>query len=207
MHRQKATSKTDRLEGSKLSYNIQFKNILACKDEIKELVRTWRNSEGIRKYMYNDHLITVPEHLNWLENLGKSQNKQFWVIFADKIPIGACNLNNTDYINKNTDWGLYIGDERYYGKGIGSASLYKLMRIVFDEMRLDRMYTKVLGSNTRAMTLYKEFGFVVEGELREHLIRDGKRTGVYHVGILRKEWEAIKSSLNNRFKEYSFSVQ
>jgi hypothetical protein len=183
---------------------IKFINILDLDSSIIELIRHWRNSDVVRRYMYRSHYISKEEHLKWFEELKLEKgNRKVWIIYYEEIPVGVINLFNIDYENKITDWGFYIGETAYRGLGIGSISLWRLMEYVFDKMNFQKMYTSVLENNSDALSLYKKYGFKEEGRLRKHIIKGGKYIDVFLMGILKEEWENIKNSLPilNRIKE------
>jgi len=175
---------------------IKFINILDVDTPIIEMIRQWRNSDDIRKYMYRSHYISKDEHMRWFEGLrSEGSDRKVWIIFYKGVSTGVINLLNIDYENKITDWGLYIGETAYRGLGIGSIALYRLMEYVFDKMNFHKMYTSVLENNPDALNLYKKFGFKEEGRLRKHILRDGKYIDVFLIGILKEEWINIKNSL------------
>jgi hypothetical protein len=169
---------------------IKFINILDLDSSIIELIRHWRNSDVVRRYMYRSHYISKEEHLRWFEGLKLEKgNRKVWIIYYEDIPVGVINLFNIDYENKITDWGFYIGETAYRGLGIGSISLWRLMEYVFDKMNFHKMYTSVLENNSDALNLYKKFGFKEEGRLRKHIFKEGKYIDVILIGILKEEWE------------------
>jgi len=172
--------------------NVEFDDISKASKKIIELVRNWRNSEIVRKYMINTHFITKNEHKKWISTLKKDNNAKAWVINYNKKPVGLAYLTNIEYKNKTTDWGLYIADDTMRGKGIGSVALYKLMEYVFDEMNFNEMHTKVLENNPKAMKLYEKFGFKIKEKLEKKLVRDRKHINVILFGISKKDWENTK---------------
>ena len=177
--------------------NIEFHDILNVNHDLVEKVREWRNSKEIKSYMINDHYISKNEHQEWILKLKKSKESKAWVIdYMDK-PIGLVYLINIDYKNKKTDWGFYIADQIYRGKGIGSVILYKLMSHVFDYMNFNEMHTKVLENNITAIELYKKFGFKKEDVLDEKIIRNRKKIEIFIMRITYKEWRKIKEKYNN----------
>lgn len=176
---------------------IEFRNILALNEQIIELVRSWRNSDDIRKFMVTDHIISKKEHQNWLRSLSCSNNTKFWVIYLNDLPVGSAYLKNIDYKHKTTDWGFYIADKSLRGKGIGSFVLFWLMRYVFDRMKFRKMYTAVLKNNITALVLYKKFGFIEEGITRKQLFREKKFKDLNIIGMLQKDWNAKKHEIKN----------
>jgi len=179
---------------------LEFEDILKVNKNLVELVRNWRNSKQVSQYMYTNHHITKEEHQQWMENLRTSNTARTWIIKFDGKPVGIASLSNIDWKNKITEWGFYISDESTRGRGIGSATLYKLMSYVFDKMNFNKMGTIVLENNHVAMNLYEKFGFKKEGKLKQKLVRDGIYIDVILMGILREEWQNIKEKY--RFKTW-----
>ena len=177
--------------------NIEFENILKIDGSLVELVRNWRNSKNVSKYMYTNHYITKEEHQQWMGKLKTESMAKAWIIKYNKKSVGLVSLLDIDYQNKTADWGFYIAEEAARGKGIGSATLYKLMKYVFDEMNFNRMHTKVLENNHVAIELYEKFGFKKEGTLKQQLMRDGKYIDVILMGMLQEKWRNIKEKLNS----------
>jgi UDP-4-amino-4,6-dideoxy-N-acetyl-beta-L-altrosamine N-acetyltransferase len=178
--------------------DLEFEDISKIDDLKKlELIREWRNKEEIRKFMINDHKITKQEHKKWLDKIRNDGKYKAWFIKYKKKPIGLAYLTEIDYENKLTNWGFYIADETMRGKGIGFATLYKLMIKVFDEMGFKKMKTTVLKNNKIAIKLYEKMGFKKEGKTKQQLMRDMERVNVIPMGILQNEWKEIKEKLNS----------
>ncbi len=72
-----------------------------------EQVRRWRNDEGIRKWMYSDHVISKKEHLRFIEGLKKDRKNYFWRVEDQSGGIGVISLNKIDVKNKNAYLGIY----------------------------------------------------------------------------------------------------
>ena len=59
-----------------------------------------RNEKFVRENMYNNKIITIDEHLNWIRNhLLKKTKKIFKIIFKEKL-VGAIVLSNISTVNK-----------------------------------------------------------------------------------------------------------
>jgi len=182
-----------------INKKITFFPLLQVDKKIIEKIRNWRNSKEIRNYMYNDSYITKEEHQKWYESLKNRENTKVWVVYVGNTPIGIVDLIHLDHKNKITDWGFYIGDKKFKGKGLGKVILYNLMNYVFEKMDIYKMHTSVLENNTVAMNLYKKMGFKKEGRLRKHLLRDNKYIDLFIIGILKEEWNEISSTLKTKY--------
>lgn len=78
---------------------------------------------------------------------------------------------NTRVLSRTGNLQLVV-DEQLRGKGIG-AELMRHALAWADGGALDRIEIFVRATNTRAISLYKRFGFVQEGVLRRRIRRNG----------------------------------
>lgn len=143
---------------------IEFTDILSVDDALKDKVRQWRNKEKIRKSMLTQHIISKEEHFSWIESLKQKNNQKFWLVFADNVPIGSVYLQNINHSQLNSEWGFYIGEDAYTGKGLAKQIVYKLLSYFFDVMNFETLFTKVLPINTTALHIYKTFNFIETGK-------------------------------------------
>ena len=172
---------------------IKFKNILKVNDEIKVKVRQWRNKEEIRKYMLSQHIITKEEHLNWIESLKNRNDWKFWVVFVDEVPIGSVYLQNIDYTKLTSEWGFYIGEDDYLGKGLGKYILFKFLKMFFEEMNFNILFTKVISSNIAALNIYKKFRFKMINDFFDN------QRKVVLLKFTQKDWSKWKEMLKNEY--------
>lgn len=121
----------------------------------------WLNDPEIRE-MTNTPYFNKKEQENWYHRLLETDNYLIWGIQIDKTPIGACGLKNISKIDCEY-WG-YIGEKEYWGNGVGSFILQKLIEKAI-EMKIQSIWLKVLKSNKRAIRLYEKMEFSLEKEL------------------------------------------
>ena len=172
---------------------IKFKNILKVNNEIKEKVRQWRNKEEIRKYMLSQHIITKEEHLNWIESLKNRNDWKFWVVFVDEIPMGSVYLQNIDFKNLTSEWGFYIGEDDFKGKGLGKYILFKLLEFYFEEMKFEVLFTKVLSDNIAALNIYRKFKFKIISDFLDN------QRKVVLLKFTKNDWSKWREVLKNEY--------
>jgi UDP-4-amino-4,6-dideoxy-N-acetyl-beta-L-altrosamine N-acetyltransferase len=143
--------------------DIVFIDVLGVEDTLKERVRQWRNLDDIRKCMLNQHIISEEEHLKWIESLQCSDTQKHWVIFAGDIPIGSVYISDIDQDKSTVEWGFYIAEKAFRGKGYGAAIIRKLLKIVYDDLCIRTLITRVLSSNIAARKLYEKMNFIETG--------------------------------------------
>jgi len=102
--------------------------------------------------------------------------------------IGMTRLYDVDHLHGSAVLGLSVGRRSEWGRGFGTDASRVTIRYGFQELNLHRIWLDVFGYNDRARALYERLGFEVEGRLREHMLRDGRRYDVILMGLLRSEW-------------------
>lgn len=77
--------------------------------------------------------------------------------------IGSCGAYSGTL--REAQVGIAIGDKSFWGKGYGTEAMNLLVDYCFHVLGLQRVYLKVLETNTRAQRSYKKCGFVRYGKL------------------------------------------
>jgi [ribosomal protein S5]-alanine N-acetyltransferase len=125
----------------------------------------------------------------WIERRDKISDDLVWAI-ADRESnacVGHAGLYQIDHRVRACEFGILIGDTSRWGKGIGKEVTCAMVAYGFDELNMNRIELSVLGSNTRAMSLYEGLGFVREGLKRQAQYRAGEYVDVILMSILSSE--------------------
>ncbi len=108
---------------------------------------------------------------------------------GDKL-IGTTGLGGNLKQHGDAFAGIGIGEPDFWGKGYGTEAMQLILRYAFMELNLQRVSLDVFGYNERAVRSYEKAGFKLEGQMRNMLLREGKRWDLVFMGILREEWLA-----------------
>lgn len=152
----------------------------------------WRNSPSVARNMYGDHEIGADEHAAWLERALAREDAHYWIITADGADAGLTSVTEIDARHGTGTWAVYVGEDDLRGRGVGSFALYTVLERVFGELGLRKLSCEVLAFNPGALALYERFGLVREGLLREQVVKAGEPMDVHRLGILDREWRAIR---------------
>lgn len=106
----------------------------------------------------------------------------------DDAVIGLANLDGINYVNGNTEIGIAITDETRRGAGFAKEGLTLLINHCFDELRLHRVFCRVMADNEASLRLFEKLGFTQEGRQREQVRREGKFVDMLFFGLLEDEW-------------------
>lgn len=135
---------------------------------------------------------TIVELENWYNQTVLSPNNKFFAIKTKQGEyIGNVELNALDWVNRSVEIGMLIGEQQFWGKGIGKEIVKLLLNYLFKELNLHRIYLEVIAYNERAVNLYKKCGFREEGRLREAYYANGKYWDIILMAMLKKEFEQI----------------
>ena len=179
-----------------MGMGLIFRNILKVDIDTQGLVREWRNSDNIRKYMYNENIISEESHSNWIKTLRNTNKKEVYVILYNDLPIGIISVDDIDFDNKRCEWAFYIYDTSLRGKGIGKRLEVSMIDYIFNELGMEKLNCAVLETNPNVIEMHKKFGFQVEGIRRGDIIKDGKRVDIYELGMQKERWLANRVKIN-----------
>jgi RimJ/RimL family protein N-acetyltransferase len=158
--------------------------------EAETIVRWSRDSEFLR-LMDEDPARpwSVKEIKEELDETPKPYRCEFLIRTRDDDrAIGFINLAQIDGVHGSAWVGIGIGDRAYWGKGYGTDAMRVILRYAFTELNLQRVTLGVFEHNARAIRSYEKAGFVMEGRVRQEVLRDGRRWDGLYMGILRDEW-------------------
>ena len=124
----------------------------------KEKVLEWRNHKNIRQWMLNREIISLEEHLNYINSLKLLTDRVYFLVRYRGEDIGVIDFTNIDYINKSADFGLYVRPNSI-GKGLGNILMKLIIDYGFNKLRVDRLIAEVFKENRVAIKLYERFDF------------------------------------------------
>jgi len=161
---------------------INFINLNSAE---KDLVKKWRNHKDVRKWMYQDHIISSEEHAVFIEKL-KEENKNFYWLVKNKNGeyLGVIYLNKVDFLHKHAYLGIYSNPEL---KGVGKFLIQALKELAFKIAKFHTLKLEVIETNKHAIEFYKKQGFKKEGKLKEFVYKDRKWIDVIVMGIIKNE--------------------
>tara|TARA_A100001015_G_C14726207_1_gene607976 strand:- start:14 stop:556 length:543 start_codon:yes stop_codon:yes gene_type:complete len=163
-----------------------------------ELVRKWRNSEAVYKYMYDEKCISESQQKKWFEKISRDRSSIYWVVEYKEKKIGLVSITGINNVLSSCFWAFYLGDTSIRGAGIGSKIEFNVLEYVFNKLNLNKLRCEVFVNNDRVIKMHEKFGFRREAYYREHCIKNEQKLDVVGLAILQSEWNSISQTMKNK---------
>ena len=151
--------------------------------------RLW-SAKKIREWFEKDLDSALPNNLLF----------SIRTLAEDKL-IGFIAFDGLNWTDRDSFVAIGIGDEAFWSKGYGSDAMRLMLRYGFTELNLHRISLDVFEQNPRGIRSYEKCGFKHEGRIRDFLLRDGRRSDMLFMGILRDEWNKLEHKLSDHFQK------
>ena len=169
----------------------------------------WLNQSETTIYLSVFHeIITRHREKDVLDKLIRTENGNYVMAIVDSKSdklLGNCGLLNVDHINRNAEFGIFIGDGQSRGKGIGEEATRLILDFGFNAINLNHIWLRVFTFNKNAIGLYKKIGFKVIGAKRQSRIIGNNKIDELLMDILPNEFESpyiipLFEKVKNKFK-------
>lgn len=136
------------------------------------LIVKWRNNEKVRKNFIFQEVFTEEMHNRWMDTkVAAGEVVQFIIrLEENREAIGSVYFRDIDYEKKQAEYGIFIGEDAYRGRGYGSKAAKLALEYAFKELKLDSVFLRVFADNPAAIQSYKSAGFV-ETEYKKNAVK------------------------------------
>jgi RimJ/RimL family protein N-acetyltransferase len=170
------------------------------REDIPTFVR-WFGDPEVRQHLTLNRPISTAEEERWFEKQLQDEGSELFAIEAaagqpgelssasEWVHIGNIGLHRINWLHRNAELGVVIGERRYWSQGYGSDAIRTMLRFGLQEMNLHRIYLHVHEDNLRGIRAYEKCGFRHEGRLRQAIYRNGRYYDSLVMSILSHEFE------------------
>jgi len=154
----------------------------------------WLNESETTIYLSVFHeIIARHQEKELLEKLIRTDSGNYMMAIVENDTnklLGNCGLLHVDFINRSAEFGIFIGDKKYRGKGIGEEATRLILDFGFNALNLHHIWLRVFSFNKNAIGLYKKVGFKIIGTKRESRIIGNQKVDEILMDILPHEFES-----------------
>ncbi len=112
-----------------------------------------------------------------------------WSIELNKKFIGLSGLDLVDLKKNVARFFIVIGEKKYWGKGIGSKVIKKVVKHGFEKLNLRKINSDFLSPNEAVKIIHQKSGFKIDGAIRKESFRNEKWVDRIILSIFKNEFE------------------
>jgi UDP-4-amino-4,6-dideoxy-N-acetyl-beta-L-altrosamine N-acetyltransferase len=161
----------------------------------------WRREPEVDRWMSVASPGSAESHRRWFEGVRLDPDRCGWIITASDQPVGFLMLSGISGPHRRAEWGWYIGEVAFRGRGAGRAAQALGLDRAFGEHAIEKVWSEVLADNEVALKAQAAAGFRREGYLRRHVYKDGHAHDVVVLGVLKEEWQGRRNAARRELAE------
>ncbi len=157
----------------------------------------WLNDPEVIENLTLQVPLSMAREMDWFENMKRRPAEEHPMVIEANLPegwtpLGNIGLHSIDWVNRNSEVGIFIGEKRCWNQGFGRDAMRLMLRHAFNNLNLNRIYLRVFEFNLRAIHSYENAGFKLEGRLRQDRFMNGEYCDTLIMGVLRSEWQDVE---------------
>lgn len=142
--------------------------------------------------------VAYEREVKWIEDLILKDDPST-VYFAITLQendhiIGYTSVSEIDFRNGSCFWNGIKIDGAHTGKGFGKEVALKILKYVFEELRMERCTGECLEHHEVALKMMLATGFKQEGLMRKKVFKNGVQNNQWLLSVIREEYTEIKKS-------------
>lgn len=132
---------------------------------------------------------TIKDANNYIQAAIKDDpSARLFAIDLNGLAIGSIGaIFKDDVYRKNAEIGYWLAEE-YWGKGIATASISLIVRYIFDNFDIIRIYAEAYADNIASHRALEKAGFRKEGIFRKNIIKNNRIKDSLIYALLRDEY-------------------
>jgi len=151
----------------------------------------WLNDAGLCNY--NSHHVFPYSKDSAVSYIKSSLGSRSSLILAvvvknNNVHIGNISLQNINYISRNAEFAILLGEKDYLRKGYAKEAANLIVGHGFMELNLFRIYCGTSADNIPMQKLALSLGMREEGRRRSAMFKHGQYVDMLEYGLLKNEF-------------------
>jgi len=156
--------------------------LVSIRQKDMKKIRQWRNAQ--MSILRQSVKLLPGEQELYFKNVikpsftNKETKQLLFSIIKNSQLIGYGGLVNISWKNKRAEMSFLLDDQRAKNKILYKEDIinfiYLIKKVIFEEMKFNRMYTETFAFRKFHISILEENGYMKEGILRNHLLESGK---------------------------------
>lgn len=148
----------------------------------------WFEDQAVTQFSSHGKFARTNQYFQAYLNQIDRDDQLVWAICHESDGhIGNICLQAINFINRNADFGVLMGNKKHWGKGVAFKAMKTILSHGFYKLNLERIYCGTAANNEAMRAIAQKIGMIEEGRWRSHLYIEGQWVDMIQYGILRDE--------------------
>ena len=163
-------------------------------EDIDDSVAAWFSDDETMRYISLPMNLSTSSIKRSLTRFDNYTSMCIGIFDQESNRVIGMYLLSRDIINKKVRMRGLIGSKAHRGTDIMHNTRRMLLDHLFDEFRVNKVWSAVFARNLAAVFSYRTQGFHCEGVLRQDIRdRDGELTDIVRFAMLREDWIRLRA--------------
>lgn len=156
-------------------------------DDLESLV-AHANNEHIARYMTGrfPHPYGPADAMRFFEQIVPLPYSIIRAIEINGKAVGSVGIHQLDDIQiKNAEIGYWLS-ETYWGHGIATAAVQRMVPLAFEQLDIDRIFGRTFGTNIGSQRVLEKAGFTFEARFHQTIFKNGIYEDEIFYGVRRE---------------------
>ena len=160
-------------------------------DDTDDMFEYSRNGEVTKYLTWSPHpdKIYTFDYLSYLQNRYKTGDFYDWAIICKDSGkmIGTCGFTRFFFTHNGAEIG-YVINPAYYGRGIATEVVGRVIRYGFEKLELERIEGKFMIENDASRRVMEKNGMIFEGVRRKGMLIKGSYRDIGVCAVIREDF-------------------
>ena len=135
----------------------------------------WFSNKKVTRYSDNQYRkFSFAGQKKYIKSCLENDDLELYGIFAGYQHIGNISIKGIKSFHKRGEINYLIGNIDYWGKGVGSLAVSKIIEISARKHKLNKLFAGLARDNFGSRNVLEKNGFKLEGTRIKHLFYGGK---------------------------------
>ena len=176
--------------------NIVGKNIYLRSLSVNDVTQNylaWLQDKEVNNFLETRHeKQSLKKIKNFIKLCNNSDDIYLFGIFTKlNIHVGNIKLGPLKKNHSLAPISIFLGNKKYWGKGIGPDAIKLVTNFSFTELALNKLTAGMYSNNINSIKAFEKTGFKKEGLRVKHYKLGNNFIDVYELGLLRERYKKI----------------
>lgn len=166
--------------------------LTAITEEDLPMLMEWRNNEDMRQFYREYRELNLHMQTEWYKNIVNSDKNT--IMFAIRAIesnelLGCCGLTYINWVNRNAELSLYIGEGNAYIDSRAYEALGLLIKYGFEQIGMKKLWIECYEIDVKRIKMCEDFSFHLDGVLRCNVFHNNKWFSSKIFSLLSEEYK------------------